>query len=96
MHNDHPECRSEAAGTSRRGFLIQLAGGLSVGFFAPLGLVARRRKRYGLLSLALAGTALMMWARVWIGAHHLSDVCAAAGLGWALGWVVLRRGGWNT
>jgi len=66
------------------------------GFFAPLGLVARRRKRYGLLSLALAGTALMMWARVWIGAHHLSDVCAAAALGWALGWVVLRRGGWNT
>ena len=66
------------------------------GFFAPLGLVARRRRRYGLLCLAIVGTALMMWARVWVGAHHLSDVCAAGALGWALGWIVLRRGGWKT
>jgi len=61
------------------------------GFFAPLGLAALRKRRYALVGVALAGTALMMWARVWIGAHHVSDVCASAFLGWALGWAILRR-----
>ena len=61
------------------------------GFFAPLGLAALRKRRYALVGLALAGTALMMWARVWVGAHHVSDVCASALLGWALGWAILRR-----
>ena len=63
------------------------------GFCAPLGLVARRRRRYAIFAVALAGTALMMWARVWVGAHHVSDVCAAALLGWTFGWFTLRRGG---
>ena len=61
------------------------------GFFAPLGLAALRKRRYALVGVALAGTLTMMWARVWIGAHHVSDVCAAAFLGWALGWEILRR-----
>ena len=61
------------------------------GFFAPLGLAALRKRRLALVGVALGGTVTMMWARVWIGAHHVSDVCAAAFLGWALGWAILRR-----
>ena len=70
--------------------------GVVAGFCAPLGWVAlrshRRRRRLLGLSVALSGTALMAWARVWIGAHHLSDVLAAALLGWgiALTWVHYR------
>ena len=70
--------------------------GVVAGFCAPLGWVAlrsRRRKTQLLgLSLSLSGTALMAWSRVWVGAHHLSDVLAASLLGWgiALAWLRYR------
>jgi undecaprenyl-diphosphatase len=66
------------------------------GFCAPLGWVAlRSRNRRWLfigVGLSLSGTLLMAWSRVWVGAHHLSDVLAAALLGWgiALAWVRYR------
>jgi membrane-associated phospholipid phosphatase len=63
--------------------------GVVAGFCAPLGWVAlrsRRRKTMLLrMSLALSGTLLMAWSRVWVGAHHLSDVLAASLLGWGIG-----------
>ena len=68
--------------------------GVVAGFCAPLGWVAlRSRRRKSLLlglSLALSGTALMAWSRVWVGAHHLSDVLAASLLGWAIALVWLH------
>ena len=66
------------------------------GFCAPVGWVAlrNRRRRWLIpgLSLSLFGTALMAWSRVWVGAHHLSDVLAASLLGWgiALAWLRYR------
>lgn len=67
------------------------------GFFAPLGLAALRRRRpgRGLFAVAVAGTVLMAWARVWVGAHHFSDVFAASVLGWSIAGAVmgLRRFG---
>ena len=66
------------------------------GFCAPMGWVAlrsrRRRALWIFLPLSLSATALMGWSRVWVGAHHLSDVLAAALLGWsiALGWLHYR------
>jgi undecaprenyl-diphosphatase len=66
------------------------------GFCAPMGWVAlgSRRRRWLLLGvgLSLSGTLLMAWSRVWLGAHHLSDVLAAALLGWgiALAWLHYR------
>jgi membrane-associated phospholipid phosphatase len=68
--------------------------GVVAGFCAPLGWVALRscRHRSLRLGIALSGTALMAWARVWVGAHHLSDVLAASLLGWgiALAWMHYR------
>lgn len=65
------------------------------GFLAPLGLVAVRSRRRGVrvcgVVLAVLGTGLMGWARVWAGAHHLSDVTVAAVLGLGVGVWVLRR-----
>ncbi len=65
------------------------------GFFAPLALVAfrsrRRARRWGGMSLALFGTGLMAWARVWAGAHHLSDVAVASLLGLGVGGLVISR-----
>jgi len=61
------------------------------GFFAPLVLRARRRKGRGLALLGSLGVGVMGWARVWVGAHHLSDVTAAAVLGLTVGWLVLRK-----
>jgi len=37
MKTETPECRSSAGGVNRRGFLIQMAGGLSIGFLVPVG-----------------------------------------------------------
>ena len=37
MKTETPECRSSACGVNRRGFLIQMAGGLSIGFLVPVG-----------------------------------------------------------
>ena len=69
--------------------------GVVAGFCAPLGWVAlrsRRRKSMLLgLSLALSGTALMAWSRIWVGAHHLSDVLAASLLGWGIALAWLRN-----
>ena len=69
--------------------------GVVAGFCAPLGWVAlrsRRRKSMLLgLSLALSGTVLMAWSRIWVGAHHLSDVLAASLLGWGIALVWLRN-----
>ena len=70
--------------------------GVVAGFCAPLGWVAlrsrRRKSRLYSLGISLAGTALMAWSRVWVGAHHLSDVLAASLLGWgiALAWLHWR------
>ncbi len=70
--------------------------GVVAGFCAPLGWVALRSRRRKTMmfrvSLALSGTALMAWSRVWVGAHHLSDVLAASLLGWgvALVWLHYR------
>jgi membrane-associated phospholipid phosphatase len=70
--------------------------GVVAGFCAPLGWVALRSRRRKILflglGLSLSGTALMAWARVWVGAHHLSDVLAAALSGWAiaLAWLHYR------
>lgn len=70
--------------------------GVVAGFCAPLGWVALRSRRRRILflglGLSLSGTALMAWARVWVGAHHLSDVLAAAMPGWAiaLAWLHYR------
>lgn len=66
------------------------------GFFAPLALVALRSRRrrmrvFGVLA-AVLGTGLMAWARVWAGAHHLSDVLAASVLGLVTGMILLRKG----
>ena len=65
------------------------------GFFAPLALVAVRFRRRLLrligVGAALLGPILMAWARVWAGAHHLSDVTAACLLGVAVGILVLRK-----
>ena len=61
------------------------------GFFAPLALVALRHRRRGGVVVALLGTGLMAWARVWVGAHHLSDVMAAALLGLATGLLLLKN-----
>jgi membrane-associated phospholipid phosphatase len=65
------------------------------GFFAPLALVALRSRRrvwrWLGVAVAFSGTALMAWARVWAGAHHLSDVTAASLLGLVVGVFVLRR-----
>jgi len=58
------------------------------GFFAPLALGALRsrtaRGRLGGVAVAVLSTGLMAWARVWVGAHHLSDVTAATLLGLAV------------
>ncbi len=67
--------------------------GVVAGFFAPMGWVAlrNRRRKFVLICLpvSLVATAIMGWSRVWVGAHHLSDVLAAALLGWgvALAWL---------
>lgn len=66
------------------------------GFFAPLALVALRSRRrrlrvFGVIA-AFGGTSLMAWARVWAGAHHLSDVLAASMLGLVTGMILLRKG----
>ena len=62
------------------------------GFFAPLALGALRSGRLGGVSLAVFGIGLMAWARVWVGAHHLSDVTASALLGLWMGGVLLGNG----
>ena len=67
------------------------------GFLAPMALVCARsrRPRKAFLGglLALAGTALMAWARVWAGAHHVSDVTASSLLGlWLAFWMLKRFG----
>lgn len=67
------------------------------GFFAPMALVCvrSRRSRKALLGcgVAFAGTALMAWARVWAGAHHISDVTASSLLGlWLAFWMLKRSG----
>jgi membrane-associated phospholipid phosphatase len=64
------------------------------GFCAPLGwasLCSRRRRRvwFG-MSISVLATLLMAWSRVWLGAHHLSDVLVASFSGWAIGLVWLR------
>jgi membrane-associated phospholipid phosphatase len=63
------------------------------GFLVPLALVSLRNRRWrlGAVMVAFGGTALMAWARVWVGAHHLSDVTAAVLLGLASGLFVLRH-----
>lgn len=61
------------------------------GFFAPLVLRARLRGGKALALLGLAGIGLMGWARVWVGAHHVSDVTVAALLGLVVGALVLKR-----
>ena len=65
------------------------------GFLAPLGLVAFRSRRRSVrvcgVLLAVLGTGLMGWARVWAGAHHLSDVTAATVLGLGVGVLVLSH-----
>lgn len=65
------------------------------GFFAPLALLALRSRRRWVsvsgCSLAVAGTLLMAWARVWNGKHHLSDVMTSMILGVLVGVCVLRR-----
>ena len=62
------------------------------GFLAPLALGALRsgrlRERVSGVSVAVLGVGLMAWARVWVGAHHLSDVTASALLGLWLGGVL--------
>ena len=69
------------------------------GFFAPVVIavcrrsVHRRRMRassFALGGLACGGIALMAWARVWLGAHHLSDVLAAVILGASVAMVLCR------
>lgn len=64
------------------------------GFCAPMGWVAlrNRRRRWLMLGMGISlfGTALMAWSRVWVGAHHLSDVLAASLLGWGIGLAWLR------
>jgi len=59
------------------------------GFFAPLALGALWNwtgwGRLGGVVLAVFGTGVMAWARVWVGAHHVSDVTAATLLGLAVG-----------
>ena len=64
------------------------------GFLAPVALLSlgqrRRRLRVCGVGVAIGGTALMGWARVWAGAHHVSDVVAASLLGVLVGWAVLR------
>jgi membrane-associated phospholipid phosphatase len=73
--------------------------GVVAGFCAPMGWVAlRSRRRWCLfvgVGLSLSSTLLMAWSRVWVGAHYLSDVLAAALLGWgiALAWVQCRAPG---
>ncbi len=67
------------------------------GFFAPFALVSLRNRRrrvrvFGVLA-AVGATGLMAWARVWAGAHHLSDVVAASLLGLVTGMILLRKGG---
>lgn len=55
------------------------------GFLAPVVIASSRRRSsfraIGLGALGCVGIALMAWARVWLGAHHLSDVLAAVILG---------------
>lgn len=60
------------------------------GFLSPVFVqVARRQRRrvthWGLAAGALCGIALMGGARIWVGAHHFSDVTAAVLLGCAWG-----------
>ena len=71
------------------------------GFLAPVVIASNRRRSdlraIGLGVLGCAGIALMAWARVWLGAHHLSDVLAAVILGVSVAFALCRdpdqRGG---
>ena len=67
------------------------------GFFSPVWVAVSRRRRpqrwYGALaSGAVVGILLMAGARVWSGAHHVSDVLAAVLLGslWGISLAQLR------
>ncbi|MEI6713139.1 MAG: phosphatase PAP2 family protein [Verrucomicrobiota bacterium] len=65
------------------------------GFLAPLALrgcrIRRRRSFVMSSAVALVGTSVMAWARVWNGSHHVSDVLASAILGLVMGVLVLRK-----
>ncbi len=65
------------------------------GFLAPVVIASSRRRSgfraIGLGFLACGGIALMAWARVWLGAHHLSDVLAAVILGASVAFALCRN-----
>lgn len=65
------------------------------GFLAPVLIASNRRRSgfraVGLSFLACVGIALMAWARVWLGAHHFSDVLAAVILGASVAVVLCRN-----
>jgi membrane-associated phospholipid phosphatase len=65
------------------------------GFLAPVVIASSRRgsrlRAIGLSVVACGGIALMAWARVWLGAHHLSDVLAAVILGVSVAVAVCRN-----
>lgn len=66
-----------------------------VGFLAPLLIAARRSRfsarRLGFGALAFVGVGWMAWARVWVGAHRLSDVIAAVILGSSVALLMSRN-----
>lgn len=65
------------------------------GFLAPVALrgcrFRRRRSVVVSLGVALVGTSVMAWARIWNGSHHVSDVVVSAILGVIMGALVLRK-----
>jgi membrane-associated phospholipid phosphatase len=59
--------------------------------FAFFGTAAWARRRWGWLALSLAGA--IAWSRLYLNAHHLSDVVVALIIGLLLAFVVWRRAG---
>lgn len=59
--------------------------------FAFFGTAACAHRRWGWLLLSLAGA--IAWSRLYLNAHHLSDVVVALILGLLLAFVVWRRAG---
>jgi 4-amino-4-deoxy-L-arabinose transferase-like glycosyltransferase len=74
--------------------------------FLPLGLLALRRNRDGLLLLAVLPSLILVYAFYWIGSWLLGPryyyealpglaIASAGGILWSGNWLAAQRGGWN-